>query len=80
MKFNDKFATNYGDDSRWDEKMTCELVVEIERIDQANRRKRKALRELTKAVEKRNNRIKELEAMISVIGIELDKLIDYCEE
>lgn len=80
MKFNDKFATNCGDDSRWDEKMSCELVVEIERIDQANRRKRKALRELTRAVEKRNKHIKELEAMISVIGIELDKLIDYCEE
>lgn len=80
MKFNDKFATNCGNDSRWDEKMSCELVVEIERIDQANRRKRKVLRELTRAVEKRNNRIKELEAMISVIGIELDKLIDYCEE
>lgn len=42
-------------------KISCELGDEIERTNRANRRKRKALRELTKAIEERNELIKVLE-------------------
>ena len=60
MKFNNWFATGYGDDSRWDETISCELADEIERIDNANRRKRKALKQMIKAVERRTKKIEGL--------------------
>lgn len=67
-------ASGLGDDSRWDEKISCELGDEIERIDQANRRKRKALRELTKAVEERNEIIKVLENHVDYLEHEIHEL------
>lgn len=74
MKFNNWFATGLGGDSRWDEEISCELANEIERIDQANRRKRKALRELTKAVEERNEIIKVLENHVVYLEHEIHEL------
>lgn len=72
MKYNYYMASGLGDDSRWDEKISCELGDEIERIDRANRRKRKALRELTKAIEERNERIEELEDHIEYLEERID--------
>lgn len=80
MKFNNWFATGYGGDSRWDEKMTCELADEIENIDQANRRKRKALRELTKAIEERNKEIEELEKHVKDLEEEIEGLNYWIED
>lgn len=74
MKFNNWYATGYGDDSCWDETMTCELADEIENIDQANRRKRKALRELTRAVKERNEEIEELEKHVKDLQEKIDGL------
>lgn len=74
MKYNYYMASGLGDDSRWDEKISCELGDEIERIDQANRRKRKALRELTKAVEERNEIIKVLENHVDYLEHEIHEL------
>lgn len=67
-------ASGLGDDSRWDEKISCELGDEIERIDRANRRKRKALRELTKAIEERNEIIKVLENHVIYLRHEIYEL------
>lgn len=61
MKFNNRFASGYGDDSRWDETISCELADEIVRVDKANRRKRKALKQMTKAVERLEEYTEDLE-------------------
>lgn len=74
MKYNYYMASGLGDDSRWDEKISCELGDEIERIDRANRRKRKALRELTKAIEERNELIKVLENHVVYLRREIYEL------
>lgn len=74
MKYNYYMASGLGDDSRWDEKISCELGDEIERIDRANRRKRKALRELTKAIEERNEIIKVLENHVIYLRHEIYEL------
>lgn len=80
MKFNNWFATGYGENSRWDEKMPCELADEIENIDQANRRKRKALRKLTRVVEERNEEIEELEEHVKELEEEIEVLIYWIED
>lgn len=80
MKFNNWFASGYGDDSRWDETISCELGDEIERIDKANRRKRKALKQMTKAVERRNARIEELEALVIKLDQEIDGLYELIND
>lgn len=80
MKFNNWFATGYGSDSRWDEEISCELANEIERIDQANRRKRKTLKQMTKAMKKRNARIEELEEYIKQLEKEIDGLNEWIVE
>lgn len=80
MKFNNWFASGYGDDSRWDETISCELGDEIERIDKANRRKRKALKQMIKAVERRNARIEELEALVIKLDQEIDGLCELIND
>lgn len=80
MKFNNWFASGYGDDSRWDETISCELGDEIERIDKANRRKRKALKQMIKAVERRNARIEELEALVIKLDQEIDGLYELIND
>lgn len=80
MQFNNWFATGYGSDSRWDEEISCELANEIERIDQANRRKRKALKQMTKAVERRNARIEELEELVIKLNQEIDGLYELIDD
>lgn len=80
MQFNNWFATGYGSDSRWDEEISCELANEIERIDQANRRKRKALKQMTKAVERRNARIEELEELVIKLNQENDGLYEMIDD
>lgn len=80
MKFNNWFASGLGKDSRWDEELTCELTNEIENIDHANRRKRKALRELTKVVEERNAYIEKLENEIDILTDEIDGLNCWIED
>lgn len=80
MKFNNWFATGYGSDSRWDEEISCELANEIERIDQANRRKRKALKQMTKAMEKRNACIEELEEHVKELEEEIEVLNYWIED
>lgn len=77
MKFNNWFASGYGDDSRWDETISCELADEIVRIDKANRRKRKALKQMIKAVERRTKIIEGLEEYTEYLENENDKLEEY---
>lgn len=77
MKFNNWFATGYGDDSRWDETISCELADEIERIDNANRRKRKALKQMIKAVERRTKIIEGLEEYTEYLENKNNKLKEY---
>lgn len=63
--------------SVWDTTVEWQLVQEIERLDKANRRKRKALRELTKAVEQRNKEIEDLLEQIAFLEKENVKLDEW---
>lgn len=64
MEYNSVDFSHVGKDSLWDEGLSANLCFEIISIDDANRRKRKALKQMTKAMKKRNSRIEELEEYI----------------
>ncbi len=64
MEYNSVDFSHVGKDSLWDEGLSVNLCFEIISIDDANRRKRKALKQMTKAMKKRNSRIEELEEYI----------------
>ena len=76
MKYNSMFSELDGV-SVWDTTVEWQLVQEIERLDKANRRKRKALRELTKAVEQRNKEIEDLLEQIAFLEKENVKLDEW---
>lgn len=64
MDYNSVDFSRIGKDSSWDRDLSTNLCFEIINIDEANRRKRKALKQMTKAVKKRNARIEELEEYV----------------
>lgn len=64
MEYNSVDFSHVGKDSLWDEGLSTNLCFEIISIDDANRRKRKTLKQMTKAMKKRNSRIEELEEYI----------------
>ena len=76
MKYNCMFSELDGV-SVWDTTVEWQLVQEIERLDKANRRKRKALRELTKAVEQRNKEIEDLLEQMAFLEKENVKLDEW---
>lgn len=74
MRYNDKFS-ELGGYSVWDGSLGWQLTLEIERLDKANKRKRKALKQMTKAVEKRNARIEDLEETVHHLRNFIDNVL-----
>lgn len=80
MKYNLVHFSHVGKDSRWDTDLSANLCFEIINIDGANRRKRKALKQMTKAVERRNARIEELEELVIKLDQEIDGLYELIND
>lgn len=80
MKYNLVHFSHVGKDSRWDTDLSTNLCFEIINIDEANRRKRKALKQMTKAIKKRNARIEELEERVKELDDEIDGLYEWMED
>lgn len=76
MEYNSVDFSHVGKDSKWDAGLSANLCFEIINIDDANRRKRKALKQMTKALEKRNEEIEELKEYIIYIKNQIDILLD----
>lgn len=74
MEYNCVDFSHVGKDSNWDTDLSVNLCFEIINIDAANRRKRKALKQMTKAIKKRNASIEELEQHIKQLEKEIDDL------
>lgn len=80
MDYNCVHFSQIGKDSRWDRDLSISLSFEIIKIDEANRRKRKVLKQMTKAIKKRNARIEELEEYVKELEKEIDDLNDWEEQ
>lgn len=76
MEYNCVHFSHVGKDSNWDADLSASLCFEIINIDEANRRKRKALKQMTKAIKKRNASIEELEQRVKQLEKEIDDLTD----
>lgn len=80
MEYNCAHFSHVGKDSNWDTGLSANLCFEIINIDQANRRKRKALKQMTKAMKKRNARIEELEEHVKQLEEEIEGLNYWIED
>lgn len=80
MDYNSVCFSHIGKDSSWDRDLSVNLCFEIINIDEANRRKRKALKQMTKAVKKRNARIEELEEYVKQLEKEIVGLNEWVVE
>lgn len=80
MDYNSVCFSHIGKDSNWDRDLSVNLCFEIINIDEANRRKRKALKQMTKAVKKRNARIEELEEYVKQLEKEIVGLNEWVVE
>lgn len=80
MEYNSVDFSHVGKDSLWDKGLSANLCFEIINIDDANRRKRKELKQMTKAMKKRNSRIEELEEYIKELEKEIVDLNDWVVE